>query len=153
MEDNEPFIVDDSPHRFCISAEYPTQSLSSFVHDLKVSMVNGKVPMAAIKKILPILRKVGEGIDHLHRNGVIHGAVSIASIGRFDHKWKITNLAGSRRLKSTFSPHRMGLAAPPGKKLFWGDFQRNEANSYCFYFFRSHRESCEYGRCTVYFQK
>jgi len=78
-------------------------------------MRSDKASAIALKKLIPILHTIGEGIDHLHKNGIIHGAVSIASVGRFGHDWKLTNLAGSRRVKSSFGPHRMALAPPPGK--------------------------------------
>jgi hypothetical protein len=69
----------------------------------------------AIKQITPILRQIGENIEHLHILGIIHGAISATSVGRFDHKWKLTNLCGSRLMKDTFEPHRLYLTAPPGK--------------------------------------
>jgi serine/threonine protein kinase len=110
VEENEAFIVDDSPHRFCISTECPSLFLSNFLRDDKVSIENGK----GIRKIISILLRIGESIQHLHEKGIIHGAISIASVGRFGNDWKLINLAGSRRVKSHFSPLRLGFAAPPG---------------------------------------
>jgi len=107
VEDNEGFIVDDSPHRFCIATEIPSQSLKD---TMSSSMDYGK----AFRKNISIMLRVGESIKHLHNHGIIHGAISKASIGRFGKNWKLTNLAGSRRVRGHLSPLRLGFSAPPG---------------------------------------
>jgi hypothetical protein len=64
-------------------------------------------------KVFSVLRLVAKSFRRLHSQSFVHGAVSVASCGKFDDRWKLMGLLGSEREGQSFGPNRLSSCAPP----------------------------------------
>jgi len=107
---------DDIPQQFCVSVERPSLTLDRVVDGMRRNeeyRKNEDMRTRYLSKAAMVLRLVAKSVRHLHKLQYIHGDVCLATCGKFDDSWKMTNIIGSRRQGEFFSPTRLGESSPP----------------------------------------
>jgi serine/threonine protein kinase len=104
-----------SQNQFCIAIDDPILTLSKIIASMDRNKYRNDHERISryINKLRKVFRMIGEGIYHLHQQGVVHGCIDTDSCGKFEDGWKVLNLIGSQYVGKPISSHRMGTSVPP----------------------------------------
>ncbi len=108
-------IESTSKAQCCISTEIPELTLSNIIANMDRSKyLNDHERLNRyINKLRKVFKMIGEGINHLHLQGVIHGHLDMHTCGKFNDGWKVLDLIGSATIGSTITVKRTGYISPP----------------------------------------
>jgi len=112
-----------APDKYCVAVEKECTTLAKIClkirRDKKMSRQNGLNHYT--EKIRQVLRRIGNGINVLHKEGVVHGSITMDACGKFEDGWKLTNLLGAQGFDQELSFSRFQrCAAPELVKLIGG---------------------------------
>ncbi len=104
-----------SHNQFCIAIYDATVTLSAIISSMDRNDIRNDYERINryIAKLRRVFRVIGEGIYHLHQQGVVHGHIDADSCGKFDDGWKLVGLIGAQNMGQPMSIHRIGRSAPP----------------------------------------
>lgn len=104
-----------SQNQYCIAINDPIITLSNIVSsmDRNKYMNDHERVNRYVGKLRKVFWMIGEGIHHLHKQGVVHGCIDAESCGKFDDGWKVSNLIGSQNVGKSFSISRVVNSIPP----------------------------------------
>lgn len=104
-----------SQNQHCVAIDNPILTLSSIVSSMDRNKYTND--HERINRYIGKLRKVffmiGEGINHLHLQGVVHGHIDATSCGKFEDGWKVLDLIGSQCKGKPFRNGRICSSIPP----------------------------------------
>lgn len=109
-------LANDGRQRFFVSIERPYLTLSGVVrgmlgnHDCQNDVI---VRQRYSAKVFSVLRVVAKALQSLHGQGFIHGDLCLENCGKYDDKWKLSDLLGAQKIGETFDPARLSSSAPP----------------------------------------
>lgn len=109
-------LPDDERRRFFISVERPELTLSGVVRGMlgnQDCQNDAKVRQRYSAKVFSVLRLVAKSLQRLHAQGFIHGDLCLESCGKYDDKWKLSDLLGAQKIGETFDIARLSSSAPP----------------------------------------
>lgn len=113
----EPGNSDDrGSEQFCISIERPQLTLGGVVSGMlgnEDCQTNPEVRSRYALKVFSVLRIVCKALLSLHKDGLVHGNLSLTHIGKYDGKWKVAEILGLQNIGETFDPDRFSPSSPP----------------------------------------
>lgn len=104
------------PQQYCIAIEKPKLTLGILVE--KVSKISNWRKDASrfcryMNKVGGVLRKVAKALHHLHSQDVVHGCVSLDTVGKFDDVWKLMSVSHLRQKGSLLPRAFLNRHSPP----------------------------------------
>lgn len=108
-------LESSSKPQFCISIDQPELTLSDIIFNMDRSkyLDDHERLTRYINKLRKVFKMIGEGINHLHSQGVVHGHINTNTCGKFDDGWKLLDLIGSNTIGSYLSTNRTSQSSPP----------------------------------------
>lgn len=102
--------------KFCIAIEKPRLTLGTLVE--KVSKISDWRKDASaycryMNKVCGVLRKVAKALLHLHSQNVVHGCLSLDTVGKFDDNWKLMSVIHLREMGTVFPLNAINRNSPP----------------------------------------
>ena len=104
------------PQQFCLAIERSKFSLDRVVEGMQKKedyRYNEEMRNRYMNKVCVVLRLLAKAIRHFHKEGLVHGDICLETCGKFDDKWKLTNLLGSQEKGQLFARSRFGESSPP----------------------------------------
>jgi Protein kinase domain len=102
--------------QYCVAieqAELTLQDVVSGMLDNEECQTDVGVRKRYAGKVFSVLRLVGKALAHLHSLGVIHGCVSLEHVGKFQSKWKLSEVMIIQRIGEVFNSGMFSKASPP----------------------------------------
>jgi len=104
-----------SKNQYCIAIDEPILTLSNIVSrmDRHKYMNDNERIFRYMNKLRKVFWMIGDGVNQLHNQGVVHGRIDADSCGKFDDGWKLLNLIGSQRVGQPINANRLKHCPPP----------------------------------------
>ena len=108
-------LESSSKPQFCISIDQPELTLSDIISNMDRSkyLDDHERLTRYIYKLRKVFKMIGDGINYLHSQGVIHGHINANTCGKFDDGWKLLDLIGSDTIGSYLKTDRINQSSPP----------------------------------------
>ena len=109
-------LASSSPKQYCLAIEKPNLTLDRVVDGMQKKedyCYNEDMRNRYMNKICSVLRLIAKAVQYLHDKGIVHGDICLETCGKFDDKWKLTNLIGSQNIGKIFLKRRLSESSPP----------------------------------------
>ena len=102
-------------NQYCIAIDKPILTLADIISNVdRKKYLNDHNRMSRyMTKLRKVFWMIGEGIQYLHEQGIIHGHIVAKTCGKFDDGWKLLDLIGSCEIEEQLSSNRFGSSIPP----------------------------------------
>lgn len=116
FELDEACPASEEQYQYCIAIEKPRLTLGTLVQ--KASKISDWRKDASafyryMNKVCGVLRKVAKALLHLHSQNVVHGCLSLDTVGKFDDNWKLMSVIHLREKGTAFPCAIINRNSPP----------------------------------------
>jgi serine/threonine protein kinase len=109
-------LPNDGLRRFFVSIQKPSMTLTSIVRGMLRNarcQTDSAVRHRYSMKVFDVLRMIAHSLQWLHRQGFVHGNLSLETCGKFESNWKLVDILGVQKIGDFLDKSRLSISAPP----------------------------------------
>lgn len=109
-------LSSDSSRRYFVMFELPDLTLNGVVRGMlnnEDCQNNMDVRHRYNIKVFSVLRLVAKALRRLHEKGYIHGNVCLENCGKYEDRWKLSEILGVQQIGVPIAKSRLSTSAPP----------------------------------------